>query len=44
MNQKTSKRNRIAAAVIGVAISVSTAAHAEDVYVKLPQANILCGF
>ena len=43
MNQKRSKRNRIAAAVIGVAISFSTAAHAEDVFVKLPQANILAG-
>ena len=43
MNQKRSKRNRIVAAVVGVAISVSTAAHAEDVYVKLAQANILAG-
>ena len=43
MNQKRSQRNRITAAVIGVAISVSTAAHAEDVFVKLPEANILAG-
>src|SRR5438477_13076545 len=43
MNQKRSSRNRIATVVIGVAISVSIAAHAEDVFVKLPQANILAG-